>query len=274
METESTIAEILRRVTEGQETVIDIEVDEHGSRTVKFGNRKLQPGLPELERTESPPRAHTLHTAEAVADYVNRYGSNDTVVLLDATTLTGRVVLRETADKQRETLKFEPQLHPLFREWLPLIGQRTPVSTFAEFAIGHRRQIVSPDGRTVALLFGQMRARKEVTISVGEGKSAINGVMVTTTIQGKPSQEFVEVPDFITVHVPLFVGGEPKDIEIDLTVGESNGTIYVLCSASGVEEAKHQAFDAMCAAIREGITHEAVIVLGAHGSGQWNYLKA
>jgi hypothetical protein len=271
METDLTIADILRRVTEGQETVLDVSA---GGKSVTFGSRKLQPELLELKRTESPPRSHTLHTAEAVSDYVNRYGSNDTVVLLDTTTLTGRVVLKETADKQRETLKFEPQLHPLFREWLPLIGQRTPVSTFAEFAIGHRRQIVAPDGRTVALLFGQMRARKEVTIAVGEGKSAINGVMVTTTIQGKPSQEFVEVPDFITIRVPLFVGGDDQDIEIDLTVGESNGTIYVLCSASGVEEAKHKAFDAMCEAIRAGIDYESVIVLGAHGAGTWNYLKA
>lgn len=267
----TTIEKLLRRVAEGQETVIDVAAD---GKSVTFGQRKLQPELPMLQRTESPPRAHVLHTAEAVADYVNRYGNNDTVVLLDATSLSGRVVVSETANKQRETLTFSPQLHPLFREWIPLIGQRTPVPVFAEFAIGHRRQIVAPDGRTVALLFGQMRARKEVTISVGEGKSAINGVMVTTTIQGKPSQEFVEVPDFLTIRVPLFVGGSPQDIEIDLTVGESGGTIYVLCSASGVEEAKHKAFDAMCTAIREGITHEAVIVLGAHGAGTWNYLKA
>ena len=268
-----TVADLLRRVTEGQETVFDIEVDEHGSRKVSFGQRELQPELPTPTRQESPPRAHVFHTADTLIDYVEKYGDANTVILLDVPAMNGCVVLDDKAEEQFELLPFQPMQHPLFVEWYKMLGTRIDVLTFAEFVMGHRRQIVAPDGREAAMIFSQLQASTKMTVARGQGKAAINGVMVETKIQGKPGEAFVELPESLTVRLPLFVGEPEVEIEIDLLVGSTDTSIWVSASAAGVLDAQLRAFTAMVDKIRDGLP-EMTVGLGRVGYGAWKYLQA
>ena len=268
-----TVADLLRRVTEGQETVFDIEVDEHGSRKVSFGQRELQPELPTPTRQESPPRAHVFHTADSLIEYVQKYGAGDTVILLDVPAMNGCVVLSDVSDEQFELLPFQPMQHPLFVEWSKMLGKRIDVLMFAEFVMGHRRQIVAPDGREAAMIFSQLQASTKMTVARGQGKAAINGVMVETKIQGKTGEAFVELPESLTVRLPLFVGEPEADIEIDLLVGSADTSIWVSASAAGVLDAQLQAFTAMADKIRDGLP-EMTVGLGRVGHGAWKYLQA
>lgn len=268
-----TVADILRRVTEGQETVFDIEVDEHGSRTILFGQRKLQPELPTPTRQESPPRAHGFNTPDALISYVEKYGDFNTLILLDVPKLRGDVILNEKADEQFELLSFAPIEHPLFAEWRAVLGKRMDVLAFAEFVMGHRRQVVQPDGREAAMVFSQLQASTKMTVARGQGRSAINGVMVETKIQGKTGEAFVELPESLTVRLPLFVGEPEQDIEIDLLIGSQDTSIWVSASAAGVLDAQLQAFTAMADKIREELP-EMTVGLGRVGYGAWKYLQA
>ena len=270
---EPTIADLIRRVTEGNETVMDVSVGEDGERKVRFGQRKLQPELPMLKRTESPPKAHAFHTAESLTAYLAQYGSETTVVLLDTTALKGCAVLSETDGNQFELLAFEPVRHPLFAEWSAILGRRVDVIQFAEFVMGHRRQIIAPDGKETALLFSQLQASTKTTVARGQGRTAINGVMCETKIQGKTAEAFVELPDSLTIRLPLFIGEPEQNIEIDLLVGSQDATIWVSASASGVLDAQLRAFSGMADRIREELT-EAVVGLGRVGHGAWKYLQA
>lgn len=268
-----TVADILRRVTEGQETVFDIEVDEHGSRTIKFGQRKLQPELPTPTRQESPPRAHVFHTADSLIGYVEKYGDGDTVILLDVPTMNGCVVLDDLRKDQFELLPFQPMQHPLFLEWYKMLGRRVDVLQFAEFVMGHRRQIVAPDGREAAMIFSQLQSSTKMTVARGQGKAAINGVMVETKIQGKTGEAFVELPESLTVRLPLFVGEPEAEIEIDLLVGSQDTSIWVSASASGVLDAQLQAFTAMADKISDGLP-EMTVGLGRVSHSAWKYIQA
>lgn len=271
----TTLDTLLRRVVDGQETVFDVATEADGTRKVIVGQRKLQPEILPPQRAESPARAHVLHTAAAVCDYVNEYGSDKTVILLDSTTLDGRIVLYEDADEGFEVLTFKPVVHPLFAEWEPMLTHRVEVAIFAEFILGHRRQVIEPDGKTLAGIFSQVRADKTTEIHRGTGKNAINGVTVSVKISGKVQELPVELPDTIQILVPLFVGMDPSVIEVDLLVQEFDNKVYVSASAAGVLEAKHAAFAAMVEEIREGIEYEkATVGLGKIGHSQWAYLKA
>jgi hypothetical protein len=97
--------------------------------------------------------------------------------------------------------------------------------------------------------------------------------MVETKIQGKTAEAFVELPETLTIRLPLFVGEPESDIEIDLLVGSQDTTIWVSASASGVLDAQLRAFSAMCDRIKEELT-EAVVGLGSVKHGSWKYLQA
>lgn len=270
---DTSIADLIRKVTDGAETVMDIGLDAAGNQTVRFGQRKLQPELPTMVRSESPPRAHVFHTPQSVVEYVETYGCGTTVILLDVPAMRGCVVLDEARDEQFECLPFEPIKHPLFAEWAAILGKRMDVLQFAEFVMGHRRQVVHPDGRDVALTFSQLTASTKMTVNRGQGKTALNGVMVETTIQGKKGEAFVELPESLTIRLPLFVGEDPSDIEIDLLIGANGEAIWVSASAAGVLQAQFEAFDRMAAAIKEGC-QEATVGFGRVNYSEWDYLEA
>jgi hypothetical protein len=271
-QTNDTIAKLLRRVTEGQESILELSKEGEVTK-VAFGSRKLQPELPVMIRSESPPRAHVFHTPGSLVDYVTMYGNDKTVILLDVPAMKGAVVLDETNFDQFECLPFEPVKHPLFSEWAAMLGKRLDVLQFAEFVMGHRRQVVQPDGREVAMIFSQLQASTKMTVARGQGKQALNGVMVETTIQGKKGEAFVELPESITIRLPLFVGEPESEIEIDLLVGAEGDRLWVSASASGVLAAQFVAFERMADAIKSGC-ESATVGLGRVSHGKWDYLRA
>lgn len=269
---QTTISDLLRRVTEGQESILELSKDGDLKR-IAFGQRKLQPELPTPTRQESPPRAHVFHTADSLIAYAEKYGDCDTVILLDVPSMNGCVVLSDVADQQFELLPFQPTQHPLFVEWSKMLGRRIDVLQFAEFIMGHRRQIVSPDGREAAMIFSQLQASTKMTVARGQGKAAINGIMIETKIQGKAGEAFVELPESLTVRLPLFVGEPEQDIEIDLLIGSQDTSIWVSASAAGVLDAQLQAFTAMADKIRDGLP-EMTVGLGRVAHGAWKYIQA
>ena len=187
-------------------------------------------------------------------------------------------VIDERAPGGFETVKMTPQQHPLWRPWADLAGKKIPVTTFAEFVMQNRRAIIEPDGKTLAFMLSQVRATVSVEIQKGRGKDAINGSVVKTSIQGQETKEVVEIPDEITIRVPLYVGTGRKDIELDLCVeAERNGEVYVVVSAGTLAEARVKAFEEMVATIREAIEDEeggggATITYGSPEHGEWKYL--
>lgn len=118
-----------------------------------------------------------------------------------------------------------------------------------------------------------MRAAVKVEIHRGRGKDAINGLVVTTEIQGSRAAEHVELPDAIELRTPLYVGTAPVELELDLCVeADKDGEVSVLVTSGTLAEAKVQAFEAMVATIRAGLPAGAVLTLGAPQHEAWNYL--
>ena len=140
----------------------------------------------------------------------------------------------------------------------------------------HRRLVVRSDngltGRELAMVFTQVTAESKIAISRGAGSNkTINGVMVTTTISGTSQDVPVEIPDWISIEVPLFVGAGSEEIELDLLV-ESNRAdqIQVSVMSAQIEEKMVASFSQMISKIRdiEGIQTG----LGKVSHGSWKYL--
>ncbi len=280
------IEELIRQVAKGQENALKITrhtmtVDgkEVPAFCVALQNRQLQPEPPlPPERRESPRRAHLFHDVEGFAAYLLKYKTENTVVLADVPNQAIAAVLDERAEKGFETVVLRPATHPLFAPWEGLLEDSASdsddpmtVDKFAEFVMTNRRSVVMPDARELVLTLSQVKASKKVTIDRGRGNKCINGVVVETTLQGQSKNEFIDLPDALTLNVPIFVRTSPRQIEIDLLAVAGDSNVYMRAVSADVETAKVEAFEEMLAECRriEGV----VVGTGAPLTREWDYLR-
>jgi len=276
------LRDLIREAAEGDETVFAVAEmmvgegeDKHPRRELAVRRRQLQPEPPEApERAESPKRAHTFHAIAGFADYLTKYGSADVVVLADVS--NGRIdaVLDETAETGFETVACVPTMHPLLRPWADAAAREAmALDAFVEFLRSNRRTIREPDGRELAMTLSQVTAAIKTTIQRGTSTNSVNGIMFETKIQGETQQGAVEIPDTLTLSCPIFVGGDPVPIEVDLTLRADPGSpkIVVSVTAAEIEVRMIEAFEAMVETLRavDGIT----VALGRTGHETWNYLR-
>lgn len=271
------ISDFLRSVALGTENVLQVVRDltnDSDHVTVALQNRELLPeALPEPQRSESPPRNHVFYDVAAAAEYLTLYGGQGTVILADMDGGRMDIVLDEASERGREQLLIKPLPHPLFAEWQATVFDRVmEVNAFAQFVMRHRRYVIEPDGRELALLFSQVTAATSITVNRGGGKKSVNGVLVETTISGNKRNEPVDLPDSITILVPLFVGSDPVELEVDLLVSARDAeTIVVYGSAGGAAEARMAAMQQMLDELKESLPN-AVIGLGSAQYDEWQYL--
>jgi len=277
-----TLDTILRRIEKGAETALDVAREALGEGpdakekvSIVLANRKLQPEDPRPPlRAESPPRAHVFNDVAGFVAYLEKFGTRGTVILADVAAQRIGAVLNETAGDGRELLSLAPVLHPLFAPWAAVIDDAIEIGKFALFLTKHRSAIVH--GREIALLFSQVRIAKHITIHKGHGLKALNGVICQTEVQGAKSDVPVELPESITLHVPIYAGTEAQDIEVDLTLLDSDESVAVALTSANLQEAATRTFEAMLAAIRDCLGKSddpPALGLGRLGYGDWKYLK-
>ena len=217
-----------------------------------MSRRVLQPEQPvEPEIARAPARHHEFHDVEAFAAYIEREGTEGhCLVLADTDSREIIAVLDEGTEGDRESVHMKALVHPLFAPWAELLDKPIPVISFALFCMRHRRSILEPDGRELAMTMSQVKSSKTITTQTGVGKKSINGVVVELEIAGEKNSVPVELPEEITLTCPLFVGTDPVDIELDVLVTEGRDGIVVYLTAATVEELRIHAFEAMTAKLK------------------------
>ena len=170
-------------------------------------------------------------------------------------------------------LTLTPKINPTFEPWQDMLGKKMPVTAFAEFLLANRRCIVAPEPKDLISIFSQVRGGIQITREAGRGNKSINSVTVTVNIQGKTQVDYVDLPESITVNLPIFVRESCQDIELDLLVSATpeTGGIYVVASSSTIELAKINAFNAMLTRLAE--LSGVVVSTGKPAHAPWNYLK-
>ena len=250
------VGEMLRAVAEGNETVFDIvtSIDPEtnvGTKRLEVVRRKLMPELPkpfpvpDIARARA--RNHVFNEVTAFAAYLSRCGGVDTsLILADVNKQIIEAVLDESGEFDREHVQLQAVPHPLFTPWATLLNKPIKVMDFSLFIMQNRRAVVQPDGRELAMIFQQIKMSKAVTVNQGAGKKSLNGVMVDVEIAGQKQGMAVELPEDITIHVPLFVGSAPQNVVIDLLVTPGpQDDVLVYCTCADVQSAKMLAFEDM-----------------------------
>jgi len=278
--TGTVIEDFIRDVRKGQENVLDLvrQVGQDGTEHIVVGlqNRELQPEQPKAPiREETPARCHQFHDIDAMTSYLEQYGTEHTVVLADVKAGAFSAVIDESQENGIEVIGCKPLIHPLFEPWDGMFDSTVPVLEFAKFIMQHRRAVTHPDGRELALMFSQITAKSNVTLNRGSGSKSINGVMVEVKIEGSSTTrtEPHELPDSITIEVPIYVNQIAQRIELDLMVSmDGNNEVVVYVSASGLLEAKVRSMLDMLTTLRSALD-VGTIGLGTVKHIEWDYLE-
>lgn len=265
----------IRNLVKGRETVFDIlrETGDDGKeiRTVTLRHEPVKP-----ERVEAPITSHVFHTTESMIDYLTEYGGEDTVVYVDFVSRQIKAVLDESSPHEAEVVTMMPSFHPLFQPWADHLGHIFPIADFIEFISRNRKTIIQPNFRDLRIALSQIRASVSKTLDRGQGTNSINGVRVEIKVKGAGSNEttkdLVEIPEIVMVRAPIFIGTEPRDVEIDLLLVPKGEEIYAQITSGDMAVKIVECFEEMTAALKEA-DPKFTVVMGAPGWKDWTYIK-
>jgi len=273
----TTIAEFLRSVAVGDENAIEIveaiagadgDVKERKT-TLAMVNRQVRPEPLDMpKRMESPKQAHTFSDVDGFVAFLNKYGKSP-VVLADVPENLIDASLDPVTPDGFEVVILRPVYHPLILPWVGMFDDPIEATDFAAFVMRHRRSIVEPDGREVALTFAQIRGDVKLQIARGRGNRSVNGVMVETEIQGERKNEPVDLPDTLVIRAPLFVGEDEVEIAVDLLVlADREGRVTVTATSPDLQRRVIETFELMVGRISESID-DAIIGRGMISFKDW-----
>jgi hypothetical protein len=262
------LEKLIRKVVPGRETVFDVanETDDDGEfKRVSIGMRDLPPLPVEPVVAYADAREHVFHSLDQFGLYLVREAKKDScVVLADVDSRRINAVLDESDEYDREAIEFEAKTHPLFEPWETLIGKSVGVLEFALHVMQYRSAVSKPDGRELALMFSQVKSSKSVTKRVGVGPKALNGVMIQMQIGSETKDVDADLPESITIDVPLFLDTDPVEVTLDLLVYENrNSELVVGVTAPNLEAARIAAFEQMVQRLRSDT--EMIVSLGRVG---------
>lgn len=278
---ESVLGDFLREVKRGQENALEITkqvLPDGKERTVlAMQNRVLQPEAPRHpERQESQARCHVFHEAEAFGIYVGKYGGENTVILGSIVHNEIFAVLDDKAEKGREIVRLDLQVHPLWADWKEILGVALTMDDLVGHFMEHRRQIVDCT-KDFLLTLSQIRMSSDVTLFTGVGADSVNGIIIKTKVGTGADESHVSLPDMVTVSMPMYVGTTAREIAIDITVraGRPDEQPKVVLTSSDAQTMKVDVFNEVLGEVADvmGEDLKAVIGLGFPKFDSWSYIE-
>lgn len=269
-----TISDILSNITVGAKTVFDLK----NPNNISITRQNLPPVVIERDLARSPKRSHTFFSMKTLLAYLGKYGSVHTVVLGNHHTFSADIIMDETSEFGFEVLRFQSALHPLCQPWANLFNKPQNVTEFAKFIMKHRRSVESFDdvmedaGKQLALVMQQITVSKSVEIAIGTGRKTLNGVMVTTEINGMKQDVPVEIPEEIVLSVPVFIDSSESSLVIDLMIESKGDDVFVTCSCADFEKQQLQAFED-CIAQLGTLEFQLVYGLGDSSYTDWKIVE-
>lgn len=278
----STWLDLLRKPQEGYSTTIEVAQAIGGKKggSLEIVRRQLQPEPPQPpERSESRKRAHEFYAVSGFLAYLAKFGSTGTVVFADTAKRCVQAVLNENSKQGKEVVALRPQVHPRWQPWRDLIGQRLAMESFLGHVRQNRKAVVEPDGRQLIFQLSQITCATEVSLRVGSasgGNQAVNGLVITTKIQGKGQSDPVALPESIAVQTPVWVDEDEQRIEMDLVLGAKKDGTEVWCqlASADIREAEIVAFDALVGKLRTELDpNKNTVTHGSFAEADWSYLR-
>jgi hypothetical protein len=256
-----------------QETVFDLAAAvEKAGRHVSISH-KVNPPV----RMESLRRAHGFHDLPGFVAYLEKFGVPGKIVVLVGNDGNMTACLNEDEPRGRETVHFVPSAHPALASWLPGATWMA-ADKFIELLRLNRRSVFSPSVSELIAALSQIKVSRVVEVNEGIGKASVNGLLCATKIQGNEKSQLVDLPEHITIDVPVFFGRPVRRLEADLLyqVQDESGSKVQLRLVFGDLAAVQMAeSEELVKELRgSALAKHATIGLGSYEQASWTYVGA
>lgn len=134
-------------------------------------------------------------------------------------------VAGQPADWCMHQVHLKLELSDQFKAWKAINGKMFGQQEFAEFLKDNRLDIITPDNATIVELVEELEATVNQTF---RGRTQTNKGMALgfdQDVQTNRKGAAVEVPEKIVIHVPVFLGMDPFDIDCDFKFRAESGRI-------------------------------------------------
>lgn len=274
MSEEKDFAELVNQISEGKRTTFDIakEVMEDGENQLKIiVEQQEQQPLPKI-RAESKAVNHVFFDENTFKDYIEKYATENCIILADLEMKTFTAVLDENATTGRQMVAFKPQIHPRLEQWEEeILNASIDVKDFVEFLMIHKRDIIEPNPQSLICILSQIRASQTIQRYAGVKNGSINGMTVKTTIEGQENSEYTELPNSIKIKMPVYINRPEVIISVDLITRTNGDSIQVRATSADLDLIRISEFEDVIESINTTIG-KGVVGYGAVHYTDWDYL--
>ena len=239
---------------------------------VSLERKKVMP-----ERMESPSRAHEFHDKDGFIKFLQVNKTDNTIIFADVEEVSITAILDDKAQKGFEWVTLRPPYHPQF-EMLDdtLLDKTLKIANFAA-AVMRNREIIKASGaysaKDIALIMQQITIASETTQFIGDGKTAVNGIVTKTKISaGAVAENQLQIPDSFNVQVPIYINTLPQLFPVDITISSNRGEVFAVVDCPELKVKKYEVFRNIMDEI-ELAAAGIMVVYGKSLTRSWDYNK-
>lgn len=221
-----------------QNEVLDFELPNGSKLPILLIHKDSKPDMALFEKLLPAP-LHcetdvTLHDAQSFAEYVNKFGDDDTMVFINLREAKFVAIIdfhRADNDPQHghHRVTYQCPITPEWNTWLKNSGNKMDQVEFALFIEDNAEEITNPQGAQMLEIAASLQATNKhdfssaIKLDNGETQFAYNEVIEGTA--GKNGQ--LDIPTEITVQLQPFQGGPAYERKARFRYRISNGGLMM-----------------------------------------------
>jgi len=231
-------------------------------------------GLPEQEKVR-PDRKKGVAVITDLASFislVNAHKSKETEIYADGHKLVAVLNSHSQKEPGHCDLRIEHKLEysSEYAAWKDVIGTKTGQTTLAELLEDYVHTVAKPDGTDLANMAKNLQITKkcvfwnDMDLHNGNVKLEYN----QETKQGNIGEKgVIEIPNEVTLVLPVFKGGSPHQVELRLRYRLHDGSVSFWFSIKGSDEFESAIVDSVLAKV--AAETKLPVYRGRHWT--WNY---
>lgn len=199
--------------------------------------------------------------AGSLAEYVNRFWTKNAVAFTDwqAASIYVDFCFLSMSDEGQpgdkhwsdHAAKFVARKADPWRKWFGLHDKLVSQRLFIRFLEERAHEIVTPDAASVIDVCMNFEAVKKVEFKSSQRLS--NGYRQFLFTEENSGDGRVEIPEIITIMVPIFEGQEPVNVQVRMRYDISDGKLTLGIAIDNVDEILKSAFERCLDTFRVGL---------------------
>lgn len=241
---------------------VDFDFEKSGQFAVVPAGYKIE----SLEQFQAAPNRHNANhrfvSVASLADYINRFGSEDTMICADY----GAAKISATIDgdgpqipsHKQHNARFEAQLSDKVKAWLGVCGKPMTQVSFGLFLEDRAVDVIVPEAADVMEMVMKFDATKKVQFKsstrLSDGSRQFQYVEENDAVRGG-----VTLPDHFIILAPVYRGMEPQRVKFMVRYRIEDAALRFQVEMHDKDEVLRQAFERCVDALKADLKADLTI---------------